>query len=104
MVTVAHLGATARMVFVGKGQAAQRLLAAKGRHSRHHFLLYVCGHPELAGPIVTHHLQCMQMQIEPECRCQLDPIAHLHCPLLIADEAVTHTEEPNAPHPFPNKC
>lgn len=64
--TGAHLGAIARMVFVGKGQAAQRLLAAKGRHSRHDFLLYVCCHPELAGAIVTHHLQCMQMHIEPQ--------------------------------------
>lgn len=66
MVTGAHLGAIARMVFVSKGQAAQRLLAAKGRHSRHHFLLHVCCHPELTRPIITHHLQCMQMHTESQ--------------------------------------
>jgi uncharacterized protein YrrD len=60
-VTGAHLGAVAGMVFVGEAQAAQRLLATKGGHSRHHFLLHLSCHPELARPIITHHLQGMQL-------------------------------------------
>ena len=93
--TGAHLGAVARMVFVGEAQAAQCLLAAKGRHGRHHFLLYICRHPELARPIVTHHLQCKC--ILSLSTCQLVPISHKNVP---------HIGGLNAPHPFPgfNKC
>lgn len=51
-----YLGPVARVVLVGKGQAAQGSLAAKGPDCSHDPLLHPLPHQQLPRPIIAQHL------------------------------------------------